>query len=110
LHLRCLLPEAAVLRLRYVASPSRLSSDDDATTVPRTFVVLRAAQKLALLGLALLPDTMHPSLQSLHDRLETQVVQFLSSARRPARKATWWNKGRGSLAGSWRIGTRESPR
>jgi len=106
LHLHQYMPRGQRLSITYVPTHTDLTTDASTTTVPKTYVVLRAIQHLMLMAPSILPDTMQDQALRLHDRLELQVQRFLAFSRRTEGQGTLWNRGGAQRSHWYRGGTR----
>ncbi len=93
LHLREALPPGQRLCVTHVPAFAPLATDAATTSVPQTYVVLRAAQHLMLMAPAILPEAMQDQAHRIHDRLELQVGRYLAMNKRTEVHGTWWNRG-----------------
>lgn len=93
LYLREFLPRGQRLLITHVPTHTDLDADDDTTEVPKTYVVLRATQHLMLMAPAVLPEALQAQAHRIHDRLEIQVMRYLSMNKRTEVPGTYWNRG-----------------
>jgi hypothetical protein len=114
LHFRQLLDEGQRLRIAYRPLHVTLATDAATTTLPKTYVVYRAAQELLLMSPAVMPDANVKQALALHDRLEPLVLRYITMNKRNPRASTWLNRGRQSQRARWdrggfqEIGTRKN--
>jgi hypothetical protein len=113
-YFACALPEGQRLRIAYEPVHTTLSTDASTTTVPKTYVVLKACQELIAFAKLVAPDAMWAkNAISIHDRLETRLAGYLMANKRPAPYTTILNRGGGKRrrwysSNGGGIGTRES--
>lgn len=93
LYLREWLPRGQRLLITYIPVHTDLTTDVATTDVPQTYVVLRAVQHLLLMAPAVLPEALQTQAHRIHDRLEAQILRFITMHKPSEVYGSYWNRG-----------------